>query len=338
MLHEIQNQENIGHHETMPVLPQRPVSKARVPSKRARRAVLSFHSQQFGGKNEEFVDGNSKRDGFAILDGGLVLSKPSVVRGENARRGFRKIANMLIEEDVNREFVWKPLRDRETTIIYLQSVVRSFLSRRRLGYMENEKTENTTEAKEATGVHKEDRENEEHVRVSASYIHDLERKVLRTEAALRDKKRENAILELQIQHIDKKWELHKAKMNLKEKSWQDEFTSIQMSLASTRERTTSEITYHLPENPIRQQEIGKMDLTIREILDLQENDMDTHQTDCGFRLKSRKCQEQEFKRLKCRFKAWQKDFKARLHDVRRRLDGFDDDCRIEKVHKRCWVN
>ncbi|KVI00670.1 IQ motif, EF-hand binding site-containing protein [Cynara cardunculus var. scolymus] len=299
MLHEVQNQEHIGHHETMPVLPQRPLSKARIPSKRARRAALSFHSQHFRSEIEEFVDGKSRRDGFAFLDGhgGRVLSKDDVknkeekaekgiiviqkfVRGENARRDFRKIAKMLIEENVNREFVWKPLRDRETTIVYMQS------------------------------------------------------EVLRSEAALQDKKRENAILELRIQHIDKKWELHKAKMNLKEKSWQDELTSIQMSLVSARERTTDEITDHLPRNPTRQQEIGKMDLTIREILELQENDMET---DCGFRLKSRKCQEHEFKKLKCRFKAWQKDFKARLH-VRRRVDGFDDDCRTQRVHKRCWVN
>ncbi|KAJ9558382.1 hypothetical protein OSB04_012996 [Centaurea solstitialis] len=376
MLHEIQNQENIGHHETIPVLPQRPVSKARVPSKRARRAVLSFHSQHFVGKMEEFVDGKSKRDGFAFLDGGHVLSKDEVknegegktekgiiviqkyirgylarfhyhklkrgiitiqsfVRGENARRDFRKIAKMLIEEDINREFVWKPLRDRETTIIYLQSVVRSWLSRRRLGYIENGTIENTAKDKD---VHEEDIESEEDVRVSTSYIRDLERQVLRAEAALREKKRENAILELQIQHIDKKWELHKAKMNLKEKSWQDELTSIQMSLASSRERMTNEITEHLPENPTRQQEIDKTNLTIREILELQENDTDMHKTNCGFRLKSRKHQEQELKRLKGRFKAWQKDFKARLHDVKRRLDGFDNECKTVRVHKRCWVN
>ncbi|XP_024982428.1 myosin-2-like [Cynara cardunculus var. scolymus] len=373
MLHEVQNQEHIGHHETMPVLPQRPLSKARIPSKRARRAALSFHSQHFRSEIEEFVDGKSRRDGFAFLDGhgGRVLSKDDVknkeekaekgiiviqkcfrgylarfhyhklkrgiitlqsfVRGENARRDFRKIAKMLIEENVNREFVWKPLRDRETTIVYMQSVVGSWLSRRRHGYIENGTIENTTEPK---GVHEEDIESKEYVRVSTSYIRDLEQEVLRSEAALQDKKRENAILELRIQHIDKKWELHKAKMNLKEKSWQDELTSIQMSLVSARERTTDEITDHLPRNPTRQQEIGKMDLTIREILELQENDMET---DCGFRLKSRKCQEHEFKKLKCRFKAWQKDFKARLH-VRRRVDGFDDDCRTQRVHKRCWVN
>lgn len=59
MLHEIQNQENIGDHGGMPVLPQRPVSKARIPTRRTRRAILSFHLQEFGGKKkEEFVDGS----------------------------------------------------------------------------------------------------------------------------------------------------------------------------------------------------------------------------------------------------------------------------------------
>lgn len=79
MLHEIQNKEKLepyGDHGRMPMLPQRPVSKARMPSRRTRRAVLSFHLQEFSAKKkEEFVNGKSKRDKFAFVNGGLVLSK-----------------------------------------------------------------------------------------------------------------------------------------------------------------------------------------------------------------------------------------------------------------------
>lgn len=78
MLHNIQNQENVesyGDHGRMPMLPQRPVSKARMPTTRVRNTILSFHLQEIGCKNEEFVNAKSKRDGFAFVNGGLVLSK-----------------------------------------------------------------------------------------------------------------------------------------------------------------------------------------------------------------------------------------------------------------------
>lgn len=365
MLHEIQNQENLGDNGRMPVLPHRPVSKARIPSRRTKRAILSYHLQEFGGKKkEEFVDG--KRDGYAFVDDVLVLSKnnedekvkgivgvqkcfrgyqarlhyhklkegiitlQSFVRGENARREFHKWTKRPTETQVNQEFVWKPLRNRESTIIYLQSVVRDWLSRRHPDYIHNAITKNTNDA---NYLHNENTEIEEHVIVTEPYIRDLQRQVLRTEAALRHKKRENSLLALQIQQIDTKWELHKAEMNSKEKTWQDEFTSIQMSLASARERTASEII-HFPPNPSQRRDNGKMDLTIRQILELQESDS-------SFRMhnkqNSEKCHKQELRKLKGRFKAWKKEFKARLQDIKQTANRFDDDRRTKRLYKSCWV-
>nr|KAJ0225350.1 hypothetical protein LSAT_V11C100042890 [Lactuca sativa] len=364
MLHEIQNQENIGDHGGMPVLPQRPVSKARIPTRRTRRAILSFHLQEFGGKKkEEFVDGSpglskvkhkksffmnnedekeksiiiiqkcfrgylARLQYYKLTEG--IITLQSFVRGENARREFKKWSKMPTQTHVNQEFVWKPLRNRETTIVYLQSVVRDWLSRRHPNYMQNASSENMNDA---NNLHNDNIENEEHISVSEPYIRDLQRQVLRTEAALRHKKRENSLLALQIQQIDSKWELHKAEMSLKEKTWQDEFTSIQMSLAATRERTKSEII-HFPQNPSRRHDNGKIDLTIRQILELQENDF-------SFRMHNihnfEKCQKQELRKLKGRFKSWKKEFKARLQDVKKTINRFDEAGRTKKVHKRCWV-
>nr|GEV30677.1 IQ motif, EF-hand binding site, P-loop containing nucleoside triphosphate hydrolase [Tanacetum cinerariifolium] len=376
MLHEIQNKEKLepyGDHGRTPTLPQRPVSKARMPSRRARRAVLSFHLQEISAKKkEEFVNGVSKRDKSAFVKSGLVLSKndmnndgngktekgilriqkcvrgyqarfhyhklkegiitlQSFVRGENARREFQNAIRRVEQAHINQEFVWGPLRDRETTIIYLQSVVRSWLSRRQIGYAENTTIKNT---KEANDQHNENTESQEHVTVSESYIRDLEEQVLRTETAILNKKHENSILELQIKEIDKKWELHKAKMNMMEKTWQDEFAAIQENLALSREKVITEITV-LPQNDSRPQENGKTILNIREILNLQESDS-------GFCLKntldSSKGHKQELKKLKVRFKAWQKEFKSRLHDIKKTLDRYDDDRRTERAHKICFLS
>ncbi|KAL8262440.1 hypothetical protein R6Q59_023789 [Mikania micrantha] len=374
MLHELQSQESFDRHADhgkMPTLPQRPVSKARIPTNRARRAILSYHLQEFSRKTkDEFVNDRVMRNGIEFVDGDIALSKnvknnggeaqeekgiigiqkcyrgyqarshynklkeaiitlQSFIRGEKARKGFKLSTEMLIQTHTNHEFVGKPLKNRETTIIYLQSVVRAWLTRRHLGYTRNSSIKNTKEVEE---LHEENIEKLDHVTVTRYYVRNLERQVLRTEAALRHTKRENGNLELQIQQINRKWELHNAKMNSKEKIWQDEFASIQMNLELARETTLNEIT-HSPHNPTRRQGgYEQTNLTIRKILELQENDPDFH-TDSLFN--SRQRQKQELRKLKGRFKAWMKEFKARLHDVKKTLERFEDG-RTERVHKTCF--
>lgn len=79
MLHELQRKESLDQYVDygkMPMLPQRPVSKARIPTNRARRAVLSFHLQELGCKmKNEFVDSRIKRNGIEFINGGIVFSK-----------------------------------------------------------------------------------------------------------------------------------------------------------------------------------------------------------------------------------------------------------------------
>nr|XP_043611004.1 myosin-4-like [Erigeron canadensis] len=259
-----------------------------------------------------------------------IITLQSFARGENARRKFQNLTKNLTQTThIHQDFVWKPLRTREATIIYLQSVVRSWLSRKHIDYIEDPIIENNNEVND---IRKEIVENKDQVKVSQSYIRDLEQQYLRVETALQHKKHENYILELQIQQIDKKWELHKAKMDMKEKAWQDEFTSIQMSIASTEEETTNEINC-VPQKPTRQENVNK-NITIRQILERQESGFGFQMEN---KLNSRKGQEQELRKLKGRFKAWKKEFKTRLHNVKRTLDRLDH-CRTQKVHKSCFVS
>ncbi|KAK1413326.1 hypothetical protein QVD17_35098 [Tagetes erecta] len=381
MLHELQSKESLDHYVDygkMPMLPQRPVSKARIPTNRARKAVLSFHLQELSCKmKNEFVDSRIKRNGFEFINGDIAFSKDvmkngeeekqekgiigiqkcfrgykacshyhklkeasitlqSFIRGERARKEFQNSTKRLTRTPINQEFVWKPLRNRETTIIYLQSMVRTWLSRRHLRDIENTTINNKSELHEEnknTDELQENIENLEHVKVSKSYVRNLEQEVLRAEAVLRHKKQENSDLELRIEQIDRKWELHNAKMKSKEKKWQDEFTSIQMNLESARETSLNEVI-GFPQNPARRHDDYKeiTNLTIRQILELQENDYDFQVDDM---MDSRKRHKQELRKLKGRFKAWMKEFKVRLHDVKKTFDRFDD-ARTERVHKTCF--
>lgn len=102
-----------------------------------------------------------------------------------------------------------------------------------------------------------------------------------------------------------------------------------MNLESARETTLNEITGG------RHEDFKETNLTIRQILELQENDYDFDQVDNSM-LKSRKERnKQELRKLKGRVKAWMKEFKARLHDVKKTLDSFEDASR-SRTHKTCF--
>lgn len=68
------------------------------------------------------------------------------------------------------------------------------------------------------------------LQVPRSVLLDLQRHILRTEAALERKKEENAALRLHIQHYEKKWNQYESKMKAMEKMWQDQLTSVQVSI------------------------------------------------------------------------------------------------------------
>lgn len=62
---------------------------------------------------------------------------------------------------------------------------------------------------------------------------------MKTEAALERKKEENAALRLHIQHYEIKWNQYESKMKAMEKMWQDQLTSIQVSVLQITSYITS---------------------------------------------------------------------------------------------------
>lgn len=68
-----------------------------------------------------------------------------------------------------------------------------------------------------------------YVHIPYSNVLELQRRVLKTEAAVQYKKDENAGLRLQVEQYEKKWQQSEAKMKSLEQMWQDQLTSIQVS-------------------------------------------------------------------------------------------------------------
>ncbi|MCD9558363.1 hypothetical protein HAX54_015710 [Datura stramonium] len=166
----------------------------------------------------------------------------SFVRGETERKYYRgltrRLTAVIIIQKHIKEHHHKRIERQLTAAICLQSVIRGCLTRKQFNLSGDGKrscVQNITE--------KNDLDNkEQETKVPRSVLIDLQRHILRTEAALERKKEENAALRLHIQHYEKKWNQYESKMKAMEKMWQDQLTSIQISLAAEKEKHDDEKT------------------------------------------------------------------------------------------------
>ncbi|KAK4347091.1 hypothetical protein RND71_033430 [Anisodus tanguticus] len=273
MLEELQQEEKTN--DLPPPLPVRPVTKARLP--KGRRKLTPFGQEKRNVEDirvqedalsqvewkEAFVDQwstSAERDYAAMPDkicltvdlregsdfSGVVriqrcfrgyqarryyhelktgaVALQSFVRGEMARKYYQGLARrltaiMIIQKHI-KERHHKRIERQRTAAIF----IRGWLTRKNF--------------REKNDLNKKEQE----TKVPRSVLLDLQRHILRTEAALERKKEENAALRLHIQHYNKKWNQYESKMKAMEKMWQDQLTSIQISLAAEREKHDDEKT------------------------------------------------------------------------------------------------
>ena len=71
----------------------------------------------------------------------------------------------------------------------------------------------------------------EEVLVKASYLAELQRRVLKAEAALREKEEENEILHQRLRQYENRWSEYELKMKSMEEVWQKQMRSLQSSLS-----------------------------------------------------------------------------------------------------------
>lgn len=71
---------------------------------------------------------------------------------------------------------------------------------------------------------------QEHIQVLPSVLAELHRRVMKAEAALRQKDDENETLQQQLKQYERRWSEYENKMKSMEETWQRQFTSLQVSL------------------------------------------------------------------------------------------------------------
>ncbi|XP_017701265.2 myosin-1-like isoform X1 [Phoenix dactylifera] len=178
-----------------------------------------------------------------------VTTLQSFVRGEKARSEFKVLikrwrAAVLIQKHVRRRIARTMFDDQQKDIILLQSAIRGWLARNHLAVTKNRKMSKFDHVKANSDPDKNLPEmkgtNKEQSQVHPSVLADLQRRVLKAEAAWREKEEENAILKQQLQHYEMRWSEYEAKMKSMEETWKKQLTSLQVSLAAAKKSLTAD--------------------------------------------------------------------------------------------------
>ncbi|KAI3731759.1 hypothetical protein L1987_62948 [Smallanthus sonchifolius] len=148
----------------------------------------------------------------------------NVARGEKSRKEFailleRHRAAVLIQKHIKAKIHTKRFEDIHGASIMLQAVIRGCLVRRcsgDIGLLQ-------------FGPGKGNQSDE--VVVKSSYLAELQRRILKAEAGLKEKEEENDILLQRLQQYESRWSQYELKMKSMEDVWQKQMLSLQSSLS-----------------------------------------------------------------------------------------------------------
>ncbi|KAF3781497.1 Myosin-1, partial [Nymphaea thermarum] len=135
------------------------------------------------------------------------------------------------------------VKELKRAIVTLQSYVRGerarkeyaiLVRRHRAACIIQQRLKCNIAKKEYLAVHDASIESETHVLLDQSVLAELQRRVLKAEAALREKEEENDILRQKVQQYETRWSGYEVKMKSMEETWQKQMTSLKVSLASAK--------------------------------------------------------------------------------------------------------
>ncbi|KAA3482636.1 myosin-1-like isoform X1 [Gossypium australe] len=303
--------------------------------------------------------GHQARHHFKELQRGIATLQ-SFVRGEKTRKEYavllqRHRAAITIQKQIKGRNDRKTFKEISDASVVIQSVIRGWLVRRCSG--------NTGLLK--NGASKENESDE--VMVKASFLAELQRRVLRAEAALREKEEENDILHQRLQQYESRWSEYELKMKSMEEVWQKQMRSLQSSLSIAKKSLAVDDSER------------NSDASVNNVSDDREYSWDTgtnhkgpesnglRPTSAGLSVISRLAEEfeqrsqvfgddakflvevksgqveanlnpdRELRRLKQMFETWKKDYAARLRETKVVLNKLgNEEGALDRVKKKWW--
>ncbi|CAI0444103.1 unnamed protein product [Linum tenue] len=291
-----------------------------------------------------------------------IATLQSFIRGAKIRKEYlvlreRHRAAVVIQRQ-GKTMIWRTKYNNiHQASILIQSVIRGWLVRRcsgDVGLLLSRVKGNETEE----------------VLVKASFLAELQRRVLKAEAGQREKEEENDILHQRIQQYESRWSEYELKMKSMEEVWQKQMRSLQSSLsiakkslaiddsernsdASVNASDERDSTWDSGSN-YRSQEGGNglrpMSAGLSVISRLAEEFEQRSQVfgdDAKFLVEVKSGQveaslnpDRELRRLKQMFESWKKDYSSRLRETKVILNklGSEDTSggALDKVKKKWW--
>ncbi|KAJ6774895.1 P-LOOP NUCLEOSIDE TRIPHOSPHATE HYDROLASE SUPERFAMILY PROTEIN [Salix purpurea] len=283
----------------------------------------------------------------------------SFVRGEKIRKEYavlqqRYRAAVVIQRHIKSSICGKKYKDMHQASIILQSVIRGWLVRRFSGDVGLLKS-GATKGNES-----------DEVLVKASFLAELQRRVLKAEAALREKEEENDVLHQRLQQYENRWSEYELKMKSMEEVWQKQMRSLQSSLsiakkslaiddsernsdASVNANDEKEFSWETGSNHRGQESNSARPMSaglsvISRMAEEFEQRSQVFGDDAKFLVEVKSGQveaslnpDRELRRLKQMFEAWKKDYGSRLRETKVILNKLGtEEGALERVKKKWW--
>ncbi|KAL1135171.1 hypothetical protein V6Z11_A12G156300, partial [Gossypium hirsutum] len=295
---------------------------------------------------------------FKELQRGIATLQ-SFVRGEKARQEYavllqRHRAAVVIQKWIKGRNAKKTFKKINDASIVIQSVIRGWLVRRcsqDIGLLK-------------PGGSKENESDE--VLVKSSFLSEVQRRVLKAEAVLREKEEENDILHQRLQQYESRWSEYEVKMKSMEEVWQKQMRSLESSLSIAKKslavdelernsdasvNTSDEREYcwdtgsnHKgPEsNGLRPMSAGLS--VISRLAEEFEQRSQVFGDDAKFLVEVKSGQveaslnpDRELRRLKQMFETWKKDYAVRLRETKVVLSKLgNEEGALDRVKKKWW--
>ncbi|XP_049384122.1 myosin-1-like [Solanum stenotomum] len=288
-----------------------------------------------------------------------IATLQSFVRGEKARKEYAILlqkhkAAVCIQKQIRGRTKRKTYENVHDASIVIQSVIRGWLVRRcsgDIGLLQ-------------FGGRK-GNESEE-VLVKSSFLAELQRRVLRAEAALREKEEDNDILHQRLQQYENRWSEYELKMKSMEEIWQKQMRSLQSSLsiakrslalddsrrnsdASVNPTDEKESSWETGSNQRARESNGVRPMSaglsvISRLAEEFEQRSQVFGDDAKFLVEVKSGQveanlspDRELRRLKQMFEAWKKDYGSRLRETKVILNKLgSDEGGSDKMKKKWW--
>ncbi|KAB2047719.1 hypothetical protein ES319_A13G066400v1 [Gossypium barbadense] len=301
--------------------------------------------------------GHRARRHFKELQRGIATLQ-SFVRGDKTRKEYavllqRHRAAVIIQKQIKGMKAKKTFKNIRDASIVIQSAIRGWSVRRcsvDIGFK--------------SGVPKVDEPDE--VLVKSSFLAELQRRVLKAEAALREKEEENDILHQRLLQYENCWSEYELKMKSMEEVWQKQMRSLQSSLSIAKKslavdeserssdasvNTSDDREYcwdtgnnlKVPEsNGLRPMSAGLS--VISRLAEEFEQRSQVFGDDAKFLVEVKSGQvdaslnpDRELRRLKKMFETWKKDYATRLRETKVVLNKLgSEDGALDKVKKKFW--